>query len=135
MIFNNCYSVGPDRNKHNIYKINAAIVLGNPQTEACNGVGICRLFPQPLHKSPQVKYVTGYFIFFSDSSVEMHIPRSAMEEQFYCRHFEGNRFIIQSELKWPLWMQKKLPASSAQGIPPGVYECLESNYEIIVLFR
>jgi len=130
----NCSSVDTSANTNNSIIINTEIVLGNPQTSQCTGVGICRLFPESLRRSPHLKSVRGCFVFLPDGGVQLHLKRSLLDEQQYRKHFPHHKFSIQSGLQWPRWMQKHLPATAQTGIVPGAYVCRERDGEMVVYF-
>ena len=130
----NYSSVDARTNTKERFAIHTEIVLGNPQTFHCSGVGICRLFPESLRRSPHLKSVQGCWVFLPGGVIELHINRSLLDERQYRQHFSHNRFTIQSGLQWPRWMQKRLPATAQTGIVPGEYVCREQGREIVVCF-
>ena len=118
--------------RHSI--IQSELVLGNPQTTQCSGVGICRLFPDKLRNSPTVVSITVQFIIFSNGSVQLQIPHSSLTGCQFRKHFADGRFTIETGIKWPRWMQKKLPATASPGLRAGTYAYRKEDKNLIIHF-
>ena len=128
----NHHGVNPQIGKSEKYIICSEIVLGDPRTQQCSGVGICRLFPEVLRHSPKLKSVKGYFIFTVDGRVRLHFNSLDIKDRNYLHHFERGYFEINTEFRWPLWMQKRMPVQIGTSLVPGKYVFKEYNDEIMV---